>query len=559
MSSTTGAKTLGSQNNNFPTQTNILEWTHSKRHHEVGHNIEPTGDELSPRFQEDGIIRLGSNNVNGIKLNPQGVIPEIDTIEELGFDIMAFQETKIPWTASNARQFNQQMQFKWPHGASSSFSSAPWQHDDSTYQAGGTLLTLHSKTKGRVLEQGSDPLGRFCWMTLRGSRDEGILIISAYRVCHTLTDNPGPFTAFHQQYTALREQGIKKPDPRQQILDDLTSLIQEKRSKGFRPILMMDANEDWVKKSHSGEKLAEFMEQTQLIDPFYKKFEVSPRTYVNGTNRLDYILIDEGIEHAIKRQGYLGNLDANMSDHTLAYIDFDEKTLFRGLINRPTEIHSREFLIEQDDKKLKFTTLLRTHFINHKIAEKVFKMAASFTEFGATEQNIANYQCIDKQIMELVVSAMKKAGRKDFGYMRSPDLTHAGQMLMLFKCLHSCKLRKQPATPGCIKSAERLGVDTTEALSKTIKQLRKEVTQRRRELWAVQKDCEQRRSKWLETLAEDRTRAAGDQDWERKMKAMKTKVEESQINRKLTAISKGSHSQLDRIQIPTGQTNKQTT
>ena len=37
------------------------------------------------------------------------------------------------------------------------------------------------------------------------------------------------------------------------------------------------------------------------------------------------------------------------------------------------------------------------------------------------------------------------------------------------------------------------------------------------------------------------------------MKAMKTKVEESQINRKLTAISKGSHSQLDRIQIPTGQ------
>ena len=106
----------------------------------------------------------------------------------------------------------------------------------------------------------------------------------------------------------------------------------------------MDANEDWVKKSHPGNKLEEFMNDTQLIDPFYEKFKTSPRTYVNGSNRLDYILIDAGLQQAIRRQGYLGNLDANMSDHTLCYIDFDEKALFRGLINRPSEIHAREFL-----------------------------------------------------------------------------------------------------------------------------------------------------------------------------------------------------------------------
>eukprot|EP00956_Cyclotella_meneghiniana_P000053 scaffold113_cov50-Cyclotella_meneghiniana.AAC.2 len=492
------------------TQTNILEWSHSSKHTESGNNIEPTGDPLTKRNPDDGILRFGSNNINGIKITPNGVIPEIDTIDELGFDIMAYQETKIPWTQNNTRQYNQQMQFKWPHGVRSTFSSAPSKYDDSNFQPGGTLLTLHSKTKGRVLEQGSDPLGRFCWMTLRGARDEGILVISAYRVCHTLADNPGPFTAFHQQYTAFREKGIEKPDPRQLILTDLTSLISEKRTKGFRPILMMDANEDWVKKSHPGNKLEEFMNDTQLIDPFYEAFKTSPRTYVNGSNRLDYILIDAGLQQAIRRQGYLGNLDANMSDHTMCYIDFDEKALFRGLINRPSEIHAREFLIEQDDKKLKFTTTARTQFLQHNIAERVFKLAAAFSEHGATDMNIATYQTLDKQIMEIVKCSMKKAARKDFGYMRSPDLTTAGQMLMLYKCIHSCKLRRQDAPQSLVKSAARLEVNIQDAMLMTVSQLRKAVTRRRKELWAIQKDCEQRRSNWIATLAEDRARAAGD-------------------------------------------------
>ena len=192
-----GAITTHQGSQPLKTQTNILEWSHSSKHTESGNNIEPTGDPLTKRNPDDGILRFGSNNINGIKITPNGVIPEIDTIDELGFDIMAYQETKIPWTQNNTRQYNQQMQFKWPHGVRSTFSSAPSKYDDSNFQAGGTLLTLHSKAKGRVLEQGSDTLGRFCWMTLRGTRDEGLLVISAYRVCHTIADNPGPFTAFH--------------------------------------------------------------------------------------------------------------------------------------------------------------------------------------------------------------------------------------------------------------------------------------------------------------------------------------------------------------------------
>lgn len=123
-----------------------------------------------------------------------------------------------------------------------------------------------------------------------------------------------------------------------------------------------------------------------------------------------------------------------MSDHTMAYIDFDEKLLFRGIINRPTEIHSREFMICQDNKKLSFTTLARTQFILHKIPERVMKLAADFTEHGPTVTNITTYAKLDKEIIELIICAAKKAGRKKFGYTRSPDLVRAGQLLMLYKC-----------------------------------------------------------------------------------------------------------------------------
>ncbi|KAL3777849.1 hypothetical protein ACHAWO_012168 [Cyclotella atomus] len=522
-----------------------------------GQDIFASGDPMTDRNPEDGLLRLASHNINGSQMGHRGfeVAPDIDVTDELGIDISGLQETKKPWTAANRRLYNQQAQLKWPQGVRNIFSSAPWSYDEKDYMAGGTLLSLHGRVLGRIESTGSDKWGRFCYTTLRGSRDEGIVVINAYRTCHVKADNPGPFTSYQMEYTGLRESGIKDPQPRFQIFKDLTSIIDEKREQGYRPIVMMDANEDWVAESHKqqGNKLKRFMQQAQLADPFFLKFNKAPRTYVRGRHRLDYILVDPALLPAIRSIGYLGSMEANMSDHTMAYIDFDEKLLFKGLINRPTEIHSREFMICQDDKKLKFTTLARTQFIHHKIHERVMRLAAEFTEHGPTDTNINTYSKLDTEIIELIKCAAKKTSRKKFGYMRSPDLVQAGQLLMLYKCLLSCKLRRQPLPESCINSAKRLEADITGFEAQSLKQLRKEVYKRRRGLWAVQKECEERRAQWIQQLAEDRTRAAGEEDWEKKMNAMKKTVEDRQINRKLSAVTKGTHSQLDRIQIPTNE------
>ena len=64
---------------------------------------------------------------------------------------------------------------------------------------------------GRAQDMGLYKWGKYCWQTIQEARDEGIVVITAYRVCQKARDNPGPFTSYTQQYTAMQEQGVKNP------------------------------------------------------------------------------------------------------------------------------------------------------------------------------------------------------------------------------------------------------------------------------------------------------------------------------------------------------------
>ena len=61
---------------------------------------------------------------------------------------------------------------------------------------GGNLLTLVGNGAGRAQKAEGDKWGRFCCQTMWGARDEGIIVITAYRVCQEASDNPVPYTAY---------------------------------------------------------------------------------------------------------------------------------------------------------------------------------------------------------------------------------------------------------------------------------------------------------------------------------------------------------------------------
>eukprot|EP01082_Thalassiosira_pseudonana_P012463 g11074.t1 g11074 contig5:6529-7404(+) len=211
---------------------------------------------------------------------------------------------------------------------------------------------------------------------------------------------------------------------------------------------------------------------------------------------------------------------------------------------------SREIMLEQADKIESFLSDLRATQNRYMIPERIFRLARRFAMEGPTKTLIATYNSIDTQLTEMTRSAAKKNGRKKFGFMRSPDLCAAGQRLLLGKAMLSCKARGEPFSQGCIRSAEKLGIDLSEFERLTHTKLRAKVTEMRRDLWEVQKECEERRISWLEGLAQDRARAMVENDWERVMKDMIRKTEERRVNRKLTTVIKGGHTGMNRVQVP---------
>ena len=65
-------------------------------------NIEAYGDPLVEREEDDGLIRLGYQNIRTSELNCGfEITPEIDAMQEVGTDVQGMSEIKKPWTRGN--------------------------------------------------------------------------------------------------------------------------------------------------------------------------------------------------------------------------------------------------------------------------------------------------------------------------------------------------------------------------------------------------------------------------------------------------------------------------
>jgi hypothetical protein len=517
-------------------------------------NLSPSGDTLLNRTNDDGITRLGFQNINGIKIPKEGAVSDdFLAMEDCGADIQGFVECNCPCTQQNKHLFQLSLQEQYNNNIHMAFSASPvvsTSGEKSNYQPGGVMQIVRGTAFGRITSNGTDKLGRYSWHCLAGSRDEGIVVITAYRVCQERSNNAGPKTAFMQQYTALLEQGITDPNPREQLLKDLSELIAQKRQSNYKPILMMDANGSVA----TDEKFRKFLLSNNLIDPYYVKFKASPPTYVRGTKRLDYIVMDESLSEAVARIGYLGSHEGVVdADHSYAYVDFRSDALFCGSIHRPTPMNNRQFTLLKTEKVHEFLELLHKALKSHRIEEKVGKLLADFRHSGLTDENVASYNTLDNLIyMNIVVGAANKIARKDFGYMRSPVLTEAGQRLNYQKAILDCLRRNAGPSSGLLKLAELLEEDIpdlpTEGPNLVRDQYRK-VRQARKQLWERQKAHHELRLQWLENLAQIRAELEG-VPVDKKLESMQQAVLTKMVNRKLTRLTKGDHSQLDRIEVP---------
>jgi hypothetical protein len=235
----------------------------------------------------DGIFRLYGMNPNGFRLDKKGgdiseffmmassINADFVGVSEHNLD---FQQFRVQNSAFQAIRHNVE------------HSKAVWSTTktkfDNMYKPGGTMCCVLGNAVARVKEVGSDDLGRWSYIKLRGKEGRVINIITVYQVCKkpdTAMDK-GTCTAAAQQRSLLTQRNHTDPSPIKHFRKDLNALLKTMTDRGELIILFGDFNEVFGSDSNGISKLAR---EHQLVDIMHTHHRIpDPVTYARGKDRL---------------------------------------------------------------------------------------------------------------------------------------------------------------------------------------------------------------------------------------------------------------------------------
>ena len=154
----------------------------------VGQEILPFGADIKSQVEE--ILRIAFQNINGISYNTDKTADEeIDAMDTFGIDILGLAETNISWTMEQRLQLATAIQLKFSGGRA---ITSAMKSKTTGYLPGGSATICQGPASGRVFCRGSDPLGRFTWMALRGQDGTGVILVTGYRVSQKRVPWPAP-------------------------------------------------------------------------------------------------------------------------------------------------------------------------------------------------------------------------------------------------------------------------------------------------------------------------------------------------------------------------------
>lgn len=505
----------------------------------------------SIKIKQDGTFRVGSQNTNGTRLGTlYSGVEELDVIDKCGIDVMALQETNLAWTQDARSKLAALIKLQFGYGFATT-SSAPSEKEG--YQPGGTSMIAVNSVAGRVTTKYADKMGRYNYMAFTGKDNIGIVCINVYRVCQKKGAKTGPDTSFMVQLTSLREQGIECPDPRNQVLADVTDVITEWKQKGYHPLVMGDFNADLDDKD-----FAEFVDVNNLHDLIGESNEgTPPSTYSRGRKRLDWILGDNFLTGCLVKSGTLALHEGNVTDHTLQWADFDTQKVFGNRSYVPVNPCDRQFTLNNPKKKHEFQAKLEEIHKHQKIKERVIQLSDDFeallnNDLDSQEmiELIDRYQRLDYEIKCSIISAANSVGRKDFGYQCSPDLVTAGMTYRLWKMILSCKRRKKQYSEQIYTLADDLSCKYSAFELLNYKEIRTKLREVRAQKRLIEKADSDKRAQWLEKLAIEATIDEPLKDWKQILEQMISAAKQKGMQRKLTGIFKPDRSSLRDIEVP---------
>eukprot|EP00956_Cyclotella_meneghiniana_P017405 scaffold28324_cov45-Cyclotella_meneghiniana.AAC.1 len=298
----------------------------------------------------------------------------------------------------------------------------------------------------------------------------------------------------------------------------MNEILDEWMGKGFHPMVMIDSNSEITERN-----LNEFTERNGLHDIITTGREMeAPPSYARGKKRIDFLLGNDHIQRAVINSGALGLYDGlKASDHTMQYVDLDEKLLFQDDTFTPMPGFHREFKLHDIKRKTHFQETLQKRYEHQNIAKRVNDLATRLeNKPHLDETDITAYNDLDDEIVELILSTAKRVGRVDFGYQRSADLCIAGKTIRLHKAILSCIRNDIKYTESIESLANELNHQLPDDRDEiNVRQAIANVNEAWKAKRIVEKEDGERRARWLEDICREIARETG-QDADKTYQAM---------------------------------------
>ena len=522
-----------------PTEQNPSEPRELKRIHAFG---------ASTTTKRQNDIRIANQNVHGCDL-ARPCVEELETMQKLNIDILGLNETKLSVTNSIASRVASASSRIFPNSATILSSSMQHLEQDQPFLPGGTGLMYRGTINCRSHERFADPLGRFSYLTIQGRGDcDGILVVTVYRVVKE-DGLSRPNGASAQQHTSLRLKGKKNPNPRKQVLTDVSKVIQSKQQDGYHPLIMGDFNDNI-----SSNEMTKFLRENGLRDIIAEMNDGAPtRTYLHSDNRLDFMLGDQYIISAATKSGSLPLTEGDGPDHAMQFIDLDMNKLLNYAPDAPMRLPPRQFTLSNPKKAHDFEAKAREQMTHQKLFERVPDLRDRLESSGtATQELISEYEKIDKELTKIFLSSANSVRDLQRAHQQSPALVHAGRMCTLWRGILSCIAKGTEWTNAVLKYAT-LTKFPLESATRDRRTAQLEIQKARENYNEAKENDGELRAKWLEEQAEFLQMSTMDnatKSVESIRKGMIARANQKQRERRLSRAWKDDHSPLMSTEIP---------
>ena len=298
-------------------------------------------------------------------------------------DFGLFQETNKNWSTELCRSLQRLFFLDGPAKMITASESAQRE----VHLPGGCLMVAKGNHAGRIFKQHSDRLGRYCYAAMHGKDGGGIILINLYRITQNKGVKAGIKTSYMRQRNTLRMSGDHNPDPKNQVLADVTDIIQEWSQRGFHPIVAGDFTSE-----PSDPPMVQFIERNELIDLVAdSNDDVFQLTCNRGSKRIDLILGDAFIRKAVIKSRSLEENNGFFSEHTMQWVDLSTKDLFKSKRELPSALNTRDFVLTNAKKKHAFQDKFDKLNAYHKVEAKkkklrlILRASAKMNRMGTRE------------------------------------------------------------------------------------------------------------------------------------------------------------------------------